>query len=199
MAHHLLKFNLQPKVIGEWQPIVASQAFDTFYGVFVKFVKHELPTEDFKLHTYYCMYKIQNFKGAISMGFHSEPDFRTTPGFGEDGEPYDFSFRIKLSPFNRDWETKIIKHHSENDLSIPNKIFESLVDIKNPPSFMYNSNEPDQSLYLHPDQYKRDGDSYLKIEYKSTSEECNNNLNIENEDLVGRHPFICDMTRSITR
>jgi hypothetical protein len=195
--HENLKFNLQPNILNDWQPILSSQVYGTFYMVYIQFIKHEEPTEEKNYHTYYCKYKLQNFRGAITIGFIDEPRINVLPESQYDiKDPIDYSFDIKISPFNNNCDTKILEHRLESKISIPNKIFNAEVLVADPPQFMYQKNNPDQALYLHPDQYKRDGEDYMEICYRKFGDEqwpCKDN------EGFGRYPGICDMTRSITR
>ncbi len=194
--HENLKFNLQPNILNDWQPIISSQLYGTFYMVYIQFIKHVKPTEEKNYHTIYCKYKLQNFRGAITLGFIDEPRINATP---EDDfnskDPIDYKFDIKISPFNNNCDTKIIEHKIETDISTPNKIFNADVLVADPPKFMYIKEFPDEALYLHPDQYKRDGEDYMEITYKKFGDSEDEN----NQDGYGRYPGICDMTRSITR
>lgn len=168
MAHENLKFPLSLNRPGEWQPILASQDFGTFYVVYIKFndsgsrVNEAENTE----HYYNCDFKLQNFVGAVTMGLTGTPDINIAPY--QDYSNLDI--KINVAPFNTNFE--II----DKDLILENPIEKEMViqtvyNVDSVPSSLFNNADPDNSAYLNPHTIIRDGDTSLEIgtrDYGST-------------------------------
>lgn len=187
--HEQLKFNLLPQNKDVWQPIVAAQAYGTFFCIYMQFCDITKPgdTKD----THYCTFKIQNFRGPITLGLkkpvHVNADLKPNPK-----DPIDFILEIGVQPFNLcqtipvdkiDFKKEILKGH----------VLDAQYRLEPPPKFLYEKDNPNSSMYLNPYDYYRDGDTYLKvclIDEDSGSNTCD-------DDKGGTAGGICDMTRSL--
>jgi len=164
MAHENLKFKLDIRNNNDFQPILGSQDYGTFYMVYVKINNYENFTnsDGYEQHTYDCDFRIQNFIGDITIGFGDFfPNFSFASAL-DSNDPVHASFNITISPFN----TNVLIKNRKIDLHRP---IESGMIIKtqfrrSPPDInLYDPLNPNNSKYLNPYRFIRDGEDYIEI------------------------------------
>lgn len=177
MAHENLKFSFRLKEINNWQPIAGTQDHGTFYMVYLRINRIYSETNDFGIlmNRIDCDFKLQNFKGAITMGLVGIPtleilskDERKMKGDHQG----DVVISLNIAPFHKnDLLSNIILSH---ELEIePGMTLEAKYQLLNPQLVtlyedgtskpIYDSKNPDESAYLNPVHFERDGDEYLEI------------------------------------
>ncbi|QNM86297.1 hypothetical protein H9W90_04020 [Polaribacter pectinis] len=164
MAHENLKFRLDLNERNDWQPILATQEFGTFFMVYIKFKDFiEENNQGLSIKSYKCDFKLQNFKGDITIGFSNNTPILTYP----DGtRPYDNELNayinIVIQPFNLNHEINdcnlIVTQPLEKGL-----ILQTYYDRVNPPINISDPLHPEKSLYLNPNKLIRDGEFYSEI------------------------------------
>jgi len=200
MAHENLKFNLhlndQHK---EWQPIFASQDFNTFYVVYIKLLKiienpDSLPGNMKAL--YKCQFRIQNFRGAVSIGFCGNPDlWLPIPKDKEIGVK--ISIPLRAFCFNERWPEPKTLEDNPDDLFIDYVLMEKIDRKKllkaeinmQLPAGMYKKETPIKSDYLFPYKYERDGN--VAIELGRRKANTDDDFEKYPEDIAGKFGGIC--------
>ena len=131
--------------------------------VYVKIKEYEVLTNDdgFQQHNYTCDFKLQNFIGDITIGFAENFPNITFPT-PDVNDPIDASLNIKVSPFNTNNLIKDRVIELEKPLS-SGMIMQTTFERSNPPSNLYNPLKPEESEYLNPYRFIRDGEDYLEI------------------------------------
>jgi len=160
MAHENLKFPLSISRTREWQPILASQDFGTFYVVYIKINSSGSRINEVENTEYYynCDFKIQNFVGAVTMGLTGTPDINIAayPDYSN------LDITINIAPFNTNFDITnrelILENPIEKDM-----IIQTVYGVDKVPSTLFNSADPDNSAYLNPHTIIRDGDTSLEI------------------------------------
>ena len=189
MAHEALKFNIITDDTTHWQPIAGSQDFGTFYMVYIRFTK-VIHSEN-KYH-YFAEFKLQNYKGPISIGFESTPILRelteeeksnrnlklkTLISKFEEESPenqerlleehrLDFTLDINVRPFDLDdsiAETKLAGISKE----FKNAVLETTLNAVSPDGALYDPKKPLKSRYINPDHYERSGDEVILVGRKN--------------------------------
>ncbi|MDC7995774.1 hypothetical protein [Altibacter sp. HG106] len=170
MAHENLKFKLHLDDYQEWQPILGSQDFGTFYMVYIKFEKYENEENQFGVdeHRYTCKFRIQNFKGPVTIGFVGKPTIGHADKIKTDDDIHVY-IDIQLGCF-------VYNEYSENtiklDKPIPrNRPLMTRYTMRLPDSVtmmdtkqeFYNANDPMKSPFLYPYKYERDGDGAFEL------------------------------------
>lgn len=189
MAHEALKFNVLTENKTNWQPILGSQDFGTFYMIYIRFTK--LLYNSDKYH-YYAEFKLQNYNGPITMGFESTPilyelkeedkrirneQLKTLiPKFEEMSEEekqknleehrVDFRLDINVKPFDLDLELKESKLTGVSKV-LQGGVLETNVTTVSPDGDLYNPKDLDKSKYINPKHYERSGDEYMLIGRKN--------------------------------
>lgn len=185
--HENLKFNLVPANKDVWQPIIAAQAYGTFFGVYIQFCDVQSSSTSDKHH---CMFKIQNFRGPITLGLKGpvqiNADLKPNPK-----DPIDFDIILGIEPFSLCSDIEVAELDFQKDFG-NGMIVDVKYQLKDPPGFLYNKDDLNGSRYLNPYEYYRDGDNYLKVCFKDEAlgtDSC--------DEAAGTKGGICDMTRSI--
>lgn len=191
MAHENLKFNLNPTKYDIWQPILGSQAHGTFYMIYIRFTKEVIDSgANAVANDYYCEFRLQNFRGCVTMGLVELPRIDFDDSANKD-EP-DFIINIKIAPFVKNDKLKRFKYTIDRALKNDDIIHTSGVVLR-PPIYIYDPEDYDNSLYLPANEVLRDGDDYLKVctkPYKQTKWDCD-------KDGFGIFPGVCDMSMSV--
>lgn len=160
MAHENLKFVIRLEDRNVWQPVFGSQDFGTFYMIYIKIKDiQEITGEDntpFFLYT--CDFKLQNYRGAITMGLTGSPDMKIESSV----EGVDAFLNVSVSPF-----------HVNNEILDENIILRSPLQVgmtlqtnftlNAPPQHLFDPANPDKSVYLSPYRLIRDGEAYSEI------------------------------------
>ncbi len=165
MAHQFLKFRVQIcDSDKDWQPIYASQDYGTFFVVYIKFTEvienpDSLPG-NFEA-SYKCEFKVQNFRGPVSIGLNGISELYTKV----DDDHFGVFVKIKLKAFH------FKEEFTPEELPPPymftskinrDKLLKTIV-IMDLPDGMYDKNNPISSNYLFPYKYERDGDTALEL------------------------------------
>ena len=169
MAHENLRFRLNLEDRKDYQPIMASQDYGTFYLVYVKITSYEkIQVDGQEKHKYLFDFKLQNFRGNITMGFVDDPnDKDTTFSLGRTKSNNriffgDFELVVKVAPFRVSPEINNVEFILDEPLQKDHIIRSKLGRMK-PSKDLYLSDNPDKSRYLNPYRFSRDGDEYLEI------------------------------------
>ncbi|MDB2385466.1 hypothetical protein N9V96_03230 [Polaribacter sp.] len=162
MAHEFLKFKIDLKDKENYQPVLGSKDYGTFYMVYIKIKDYKAHTNDegFIQHNYTCDFKLQNFIGEITIGFATIP-YITFPN-KDPKDPKDIILNIDIEPFNIDTEFKEQVLELRKEIKEKN-IMETSINRKNPREDLYNPLKPEESKYLNPYRFIRDGEDYLEI------------------------------------
>lgn len=166
MAHENLKFKLDLNDNKEWQPILGAQEFGTFFMVYIRFNKVENMANELGVDVvrYNCSFRLQNFDGAITIGFCGKPKISINPDKNDEISTYInlplgcFVFK-ELEDIVEDLPLEIPTHKPLMTLytvRVPNN-----TDTKN--QKFYNADKPMTSQFLHPYKYERDGDGAYEI------------------------------------
>ncbi len=194
MSHEALKFNVIVNDTENWQPIVGSQDFGTFYMIYIRFTKNveEVIDSGKTTYFYHAEFKIQNYEGEISMGFEGIPrlveldeqdiktrenlvkelieDFNILSTDEQDRllkmHHVDFILEFDVKPFDTDFQlpSNRLKGISKK---LENHVLESTIERKIPSSRLYNPKAPLKSKYINPYHYKRAGDEILEIGFRN--------------------------------
>lgn len=135
MAHETLKFKVHLDDNENWQPITGSKHYGTFYMLYIK-IKNTFEND---LGKYYCCdFKLQNYKGAITLGL-SESYLTLYVLEEKTLKANEDEIKKKIKNFNNksnDEQEKALKEHSYNcKLSIsiePFSLIEELICSTNP-------------------------------------------------------------------
>ena len=164
MAHENLKFNVHLNTDHQdWQPIYASQDFDTFYVIYVKFTKiieDETKVPGDNKTQINCDFKIQNFRGAVSHGFLGAPEIKL-PDNADDAKEFGLIIEVPLKAFHFN-ETSLKNAYLLKDKINRKKLLITRRSIQLPKG-MYNQNNPIKSDYLFPYKYERDGNVAIEL------------------------------------
>lgn len=163
MAHQFLKFKIDLNDNKNFQPVLGSQDYGTFYMVYIKIKKYKSFTNEdgFEQHNYTCDFKLQNFIGDITIGFaDNAPEIKFPNSNPKD--PIDASLNIKIAPFmvNPFIKDRVLELDKKLDKGF---ILETNFERKIPRPALYDSNKPNNSEYLSPYSFIRDGEDYLEI------------------------------------
>ncbi|WP_299245721.1 hypothetical protein [uncultured Aquimarina sp.] len=165
MAHENLKFSLNLNN-QNWQPILGNQDYNTFYMVYIKFNQVYSEVNDFGVteYKYDCDFRIQNFRGEITMGFSGSPliSLNENPVNPTEENRVDVNIILKISPFNFNeiQEGVIFKLQRPIDHDF---VLRTGLERHLPPSDVYNEEDPIKTNYLDPYRYRRDGDTVIEI------------------------------------
>ncbi len=182
MAHEALKFNVEVNNFDKWQPIYGGQDHGTFYMIYMKI--SEVVEQDNKFH-YYAEFKLQNFVGAVSIGFggHRTPELieltneaknhrnkqlieiMKGEGISDSKEQsrlleehrVDFRLNLQVTPFDNDFHIPKTKLQGMSNNLVGN-ILETDCLRNSPPSELYDQKDPQKSKYINPYHYQRAGD-----------------------------------------
>lgn len=164
MAHQQLKFQVDPTKSEIWQPVLGGQAHGTFFMVYMKFHDFEEHNHDDNGNYFYkCSFKLQNYRGAITIGL---ADIERETIQSEVEELKDKGsithIRVKVQPFKKN---DLIP---ERVLMFSNKIEKEMLaviqlELLNPPDSLFDSNDLDNSLYINPYTHFRDGDEFDEV------------------------------------
>lgn len=163
MAHQNLKFQVNPKNCDVWQPIYGGQHHGTFYMMYIKIHKHEVIEGDKLPHVYTCDFKLQNFRGAITMGL-VEVKYNTVTESVPELEDHGPILHIIVSvkPFHKNDE--ILGARIAMKKPIEDKLLAVIqTELENPKKEIFNPDDLDNSLYINPHTHFRDGDEYNEV------------------------------------
>lgn len=169
MAHENLKFPLSLTKNDIWQPVFGAQHHGTFYMIYIKIKSYEKVQNDFGKteHTYHCDFRLQNYRGAITMGLIGTkiPKFSTDTSEAKLGDI--LNINLEVSPFKKNDYLNNIK------LKLVKPIESKLVTVINvfvlsPPIELFNPKDLDNSLYLNPYTHLRDGDEYTDVVFRKS-------------------------------
>ena len=169
MAHENLRFRLNVEDRNDYQPVLASQDYGTFYLVYAKITSYEqVETDGIQKHQYVFDFKLQNFRGNITMGFvDSNDDEHTTFSLGKSNTKNrilfgDYELVVKVAPFRVSSEITGVTFILDEPLE-KGHIIRTNLGRQKPPKELYLSDNPDASRYLNPYRFSRDGDEYLEL------------------------------------
>ncbi len=164
MAHENLKFRFNKDNHTDFQPILGSQDYGTFYMVYIKINSYNNVVNEFgyEEHKYNCDFKIQNFIGDITIGFGNTIPFISFNSNINENDPVHAAINFSIAPFSTD--TSI----TERELSLQQPLQRGMILHTNfkrdsPPSDLYNPLKPNDSKYINPYRFKRDGEDYIEI------------------------------------
>ena len=192
MAHEDLKFKIDLTNFKDYQPILGSQDYGTFYMIYMKIISYEKYTnaDGFEQHRYQFEFKIQNFIGAITIGLKKcQPEL--IPVLDQNpNDPVNFQLKLAITPFST---KKAVKYTEVLDQPIkPEHILSTQYRRNIPGCDLYDENDFDDSRYLNPYQVVRDGDEYLKVCLKKEDDDdC-----VDMNDMGGETGF-CVPSRSV--
>ncbi|SNR15631.1 hypothetical protein [Tenacibaculum jejuense] len=163
MAHENLKFKLNLKDKTNFQPILGSQDYGTFYMVYIKIKKFEEfdNSDNFRQYNYHCDFKLQNFIGDITIGFgNSSPKIEFSTQSNSD-DHIDAYINFSITPFDTNTEiSKVIELHKKLESGM---ILDSNYSRTPPNQNIYDPKKPEKSKYLNPYRFIRDGEDYVEI------------------------------------
>jgi len=179
MAHENLKFPLSLTKNDIWQPIYGAKHHGTFYMIYIMIKSYEAVENEFKKieHIYNCDFRLQNYRGAITMGLTGTkiPKFSTDTSEAKLGEI--LNLNLEVSPFKKndylkDIKLKLVKPITSKLVTVinvfiqaPPKLLFHPDDLKNPIVF-FDAKDLDNSIYLNPYTHKRDGDQYTEVAFR---------------------------------
>ncbi|RDK84751.1 hypothetical protein [Marinirhabdus gelatinilytica] len=154
----------------EYQTLAGRSAYGTFYMLYLKLNGYTAkPPKDPKEHEYSFEIYLQNFEGAITMGFPSQQKVtlkkadKTKYSNESPKHQPDYVLTIEVQPFNTNTTLNISKKLL--DESLKGKIIDVDIQHKFPPNMIYDSNNPHNTPYLDPYKYVRDGEDVHLLEY----------------------------------
>ncbi|WP_420570879.1 hypothetical protein [Kordia sp.] len=144
MAHENLRFNLDTSS-DKYQPIFGNQELGTFFMIYMQIISYKQVeySPGIITHSYEVKFKIQNFRGAITMGFNGVPTINSNTG-------HDIQIKLPVSPFSSKAEIPYIINSTkklEKGFTI-----DSIAVINSIPSNIANS-------YIDPRKFQRNGDT----------------------------------------
>lgn len=161
MAHEELQFSFELERQNDWQPIYSNQDLGTFYVIYLKINEANLETTaGAQFYSYNMDFRIQNYRGAVTMGFVEQPDVSYV--IDDQNHGIDFNFRLSIEPYNN---TFYLKDYNVS-LSSPiqkGHLIDTNVTVKNVPASLENAQDPNKSIFLDPRLFLRDGDSVDRI------------------------------------
>ena len=161
MAHEELKFKVEFDFNqDQYQPIYASLDYGTFYMIYADFVSdyEQVSPIGVKQYYYTCNFKLQNFRGDITIGFNNHV-VEIDPAKEPDVDAY---LKFQIRPFKVNEELKNVVILS----TIPLKkgmVVQTKVTRKSPPRTLYDPFQPQNSAYLNPYRFERDGEDFDEI------------------------------------
>jgi hypothetical protein len=166
---------------------MGDQEFDTFFMVYIKFVKVAVPKiiDSKTFYEYSFKLKIQNYKGAVTIGFINNQELELMKRVKNEIKSK-ITLRLCAFHYNEEEEINLI-----SDRQIDKKWFlETRYDLFLPPG-MFNSQNTMHSTFLYPTKYRRDGDSYIELGEKLPGQQKFTPIN-DPLLVAGRPPFgIC--------
>lgn len=166
MAHENLKFRVVLDEKNEWQPIFGSQDYGTFYMVYIKIKGQSVKKNETgkKSYKYTCDFKLQNYRGQITMGFKKGyiPELTTPTGHEPDGEGVQMFLNIEIVPFTVNEELNDITLEQTTPLKKGMTVQTNFIQGV-PPKDLYDPKNPEKSRYLNPYRFVRDGEAYSEI------------------------------------
>ncbi|MCK8521972.1 hypothetical protein M0D21_10365 [Aquimarina sp. D1M17] len=175
--HENLRFNLKPKKLNEWQPIIATEYIGTFYMIYIKFLEELKQSNNGDYHVN-CKFHLQNFRGAITMGIDYE--YSDLLKAKKTSVPFDYMLKIPVSPFlknseNEDDYPTIKMTFSEGLINKeinghPFKL-ETEIMYRNLPKCLFNPYNIKESAFLHPLYLFREGENIQHIYYNKNTDQ----------------------------
>ena len=167
MAHEHLNFNLRwskKQDDNDWQPILGAQEHSTFFMVYVRIDEMEQGTtkEGEEFWMYKFTFRLQNFRGAISMGIKgipvvSQPDYENREDIGT-------SFSMDVMAFHHN-DLESCEYITLKPID-KTKLLETLYTMYLPAE-LYDPKKPlKESKYLNPYRFQRDGEEYIELGYR---------------------------------
>ncbi|MFK8059969.1 MAG: hypothetical protein AB8B78_07755 [Polaribacter sp.] len=182
--HQKLKFNVSVKKLNEWQPIIATEYIGTFYMVYIKLCEN-IQGKD-QNTSVKCKFYIQNYRGSIKMGLGDVNNIVLKPE-NRKKEGFDYTLEIPVIPFHHCNETE-----EEKNLVFPlgikpgNTIFETEIIHQELPKSIFNTDNLQNSKFIHPLYCFREGDNMNHIYYKKNISERNNEgKNVQSSEITG--------------
>ncbi|RMB57389.1 hypothetical protein EAX61_11625 [Dokdonia sinensis] len=182
MSHQSLKFPLQLIENSDWQPIAGTQDHGTFYMIYIKFksVKTEENNFGVEVQKIECDVRLQNFKGSITMGLVGNPTIQVLSPEERAAKVNTFDpdafIAITVAPFHKNDFIKNVILQTEYKLTA-GMVIETKYQLQDPPQTIqdfdnnakkfFDINDPDNSAYVNPVYFERDGDEYLEIATKT--------------------------------
>ncbi len=190
MAHENLKFSLDFSDNQNWQPIVGNQDYGTFYMIYIKIKNYGSQVNEFGVTEYFydCDFRIQNFRGEITIGFSGIPQInpKDSETIINSNEKIDVEIILQLAPFTFN---EFCSRNLKREMPIKNNsILRTTVERHLPANDLYNRNEPLKSAYIDPYRYVRDGDTVLEIGTRSY--QSNENFNSLADPGIGGDPSV---------
>jgi|GEM_PF-3021957 len=116
---------------------------------------------------------LQNFDGAITMGFDEEQDCRLKKSeriVADDSDEFlfDYQFKIRVQPFNSTNTVKQLEWVTDEPLT--GKIFDVDIAVVAPPNMIYKKENLENSEYIDPLVWTRDGEDFLRVHYRPQHE-----------------------------
>ncbi|WP_442847281.1 hypothetical protein [Leeuwenhoekiella sp. H156] len=158
MAHENFKFKLDLTDTSNWQPLLGSQDFGTFYMIYIKINKVEDVQDSQNIDCDFCL---QNFRGQITIGFAQKPELNI-PDEGDTEEQIDAYLNLSVEPFSLNHEIKNHTLKPKNRL-VSDMVLATNIDVDIPNNTLYDPKRPDKSKYLDPSSFWRDGENYTQL------------------------------------
>lgn len=167
MAHENLKFPLSLEKKGIWQPVFGGQHHGTFYMIYINVLKYEAfeMTEGKTAYKLKCNFRLQNFRGAITIGLVGFKNHQFTTEENDNETETILNFNLNVKPF--------VKNDYLNDIEVfLEKPIESgliaifKVSLLLPPKEIFNPEDLDNSTYINPYTHTRDGDQYMELAFR---------------------------------
>lgn len=163
----------EPKV-KDWQPIVAKLDYGTFHMIYLKFHSYSPPIDDdINEHIYEVSFKIQNYQGAVTMGLVPNQTNNATENQIKT-EKFHYQFPIFIEPFSCNEFLPKTELKFNRDICGCNIVLDVDVKVLPPPRLLFNSSDLNNSPYVDPEKFMRDGDSFFKISYRNIEEQVPN-------------------------
>jgi hypothetical protein len=165
MAHENLKFRVDINNTKDWQPIFGSQDYGTFYMVYIKFKSYRKFENEFNSieHEYICDFKLQNYRGQITMGFGEYKTKIALPdGTRNTDNEISVYITIGVAPFTIREELSDVVFSLSKPLT-DGMVLQTEFERELPPNCLFKPGSPERSTYLDPYSYVRDGEAYSEI------------------------------------
>ncbi|GAB4159788.1 MAG: hypothetical protein Tsb0033_14800 [Winogradskyella sp.] len=166
MAHENLKFRLSTTSTN-WQPVYGGQHHGTFYMVYIKIKSYDKIeiAKDKTAYELVCDFRLQNFRGAITMGLVDFSGHNFAEETHDDTAEHILYFNLEVAPFTKNDYLNNIKILLEAPIEKGLiSVFKVLLLL--PPKNIFNPNDLENSLYLNPYTHVRDGDQYIDVAYR---------------------------------
>ncbi len=178
MAHENLKFRLQLDFnkdkdkddTDRWQPVFGGQHHGTFYMIYIDIKSYETEkiNDDIEIAKLKCSFRLQNYRGAITMGLERfrGHQFETLEETDNRSETI-LNFNLEAAPFKKN------DYLNDVEITLEKPITSGLIAVFKvfvlpPPASLFDPENLDNSLYLNPYTHLRDGDQYTEVAFRKS-------------------------------